>query len=369
MAKWLAKTNEANQFIREMAEGIDTSNRSLKELDLVVEAGAEAAERMSKGFGDSFTQALIDAGIEARTLADNIRLTTALELRYADAIAAGDSAKAAAAQFAIASGAAEETAIVRLEEIRIASLTTDERKLELIQAEINELSKFKDVPEVMQLINELAAERNDLRAISIDEEEELHNSIIKVSDATALAHAEGLIGIGRQAAALKDLELNWQSLTENGLGAFASTFKQIGEDGVTIWDTLKQAGKNAMSAILEGLAQEALVRAALALATPFGLGIPTAIAYTAAAATAFAASGLVQSFATGGSFTANEPTLIQVGESGQENVTVTPTSGSGGGIGGQDRIWIQVEESGGFWGLIQNGVDNRKFVSNTGDQI
>ena len=94
--------------------------------------------------------------------------------------------------------------------------------------------------------------------------------------------------------------------------------------------------------------------------------------FTAAAAGAYAASGFVQSLATGGSFIADEPQLIQVGEQGQEEVTVRPISGgnnNGGGISGQDRIWIQVEPGQGFWGVIQHGVDNRKFTSHTGDQI
>ncbi|MCK4816792.1 hypothetical protein KA005_13565, partial [bacterium] len=133
--------------------------------------------------------------------------------------------------------------------------------------------------------------------ILLEEEVEL---IDEVATAQDFMFDNGMSALHEQSTAVQQLEIDYLSLTENGLGAFASTFKQMGDKGVTIWDTLKQAGKNAVSSVLEGLAQEALVRAALAFAIPFGVRIPSGIAYTAAAAAAFAGSGLVQNLADGG---------------------------------------------------------------------
>ena len=77
----------------------------------------------------------------------------------------------------------------------------------------------------------------------------------------------------------------------------------------------------------------------------------------------------IPSLATGGSFVANEPTLIEVGDnaSGQEKVTVEPLGGSGGGSSDRFRL---VSGSGDFLGWIQReGIDNGKLHSYEGGRI
>jgi len=95
------------------------------------------------------------------------------------------------------------------------------------------------------------------------------------------------------------LEVNetYKTLASDGLTAFASTFKQVGEGSISILEGMKQAIKNTISAELEGLARVALVRAAIAVAT-FRFG--TAAKLAGAATMAYAASGFVQTLADGG---------------------------------------------------------------------
>jgi len=148
------------------------------------------------------------------------------------------------------------------------------------------------------------------------------------------------------------------------LSSFARAFKDVGEGNKTLMEGLKDGAKNAISAMLEMYAQLWLAQA---VASAASLNFVSAAGYTAAAAGAYTASGVVQSLATGGSFVADEPQLIQVGERGQEQVTVTPTSGNSGGS--QERIWIQVESAGGFWGVVQHGINNRLVTTGAGEPI
>lgn len=365
MANWLAKTNEANDFINDMANGVDVSTRSIEELNLVIEAGTDAAAQMSKGFGDSFTQALIDAGLEAQALADKIAITTALELRYADAIAEGNAAKAAAAQFSLDKDTAEAASLIRLEELRIAGLSTRERELELIQEEINELFKFREVPEIMRLINELAIQRNEL----LKEEKESVDEVAKASDfmfdnGMVKAQARNEI-IEEEIVLVKELNQTYVDLAKVGLGAFAQAFEDVGAGNITLWEGFKQAGKDAVSALLKSLAEMAIVQAAISAA---GFNFVSAGLYTAAAGAGYAAAGAVQGFATGTSgFIANQPTMIMTGEGAQsEKVTVEPLSGNSGG--GNDMMILNVDGEQ-FTGWIQRQLNNRQLQVPTGSVV
>ena len=240
------------------------------------------------------------------------------------------------------------------------AMSKEEVRLLYLQDEIDRIVQLKSEAKTMgedwsgleTLLVELLKEKNGLLADEIIVTEELAEAIVVVSDVEALRHAEAMIGIGREAKAIEDLSIDWENLTENSMSAFASAFKQIGEEGVSAWDVVKQAGKDAMSAVLEGLAQEALVRAGLQLALGNFAG---AAGYTAAAAGAYAASGLVQNLATGGSFVANQATPIMVGEGGgSERVTVEPI---GGGSSGGGSMILNIDGTQ-FTGWIQDKLDN-----------
>ena len=191
----------------------------------------------------------------------------------------------------------------------------------------------------------------DLQAllIAVDEQKEAGykkslSGLATVTEATA-----------DQSKAVKQLEIDYQALANNGMSAFAIAFKQIGTDGVSAWDVVKQAGKDAMSAVLEGLAQEALARAAFSLVPGLTFNPAAAVGYAAAAAGAYAASGAVQSLATGGSFVANQATPLLVGEGGgSERVTVEPI---GGGSSGGGSMILNIDGTQ-FQGWLQDKIDN-----------
>lgn len=188
-------------------------------------------------------------------------------------------------------------------------------------------------------------------------------------DAQRARIAEVLPALEEEIDLVEELNQTYLDLAKTGLGAFAQAFEEVGAGNIDLWEGFKEAGKDAVSALLKALAEMALVEAAIAAAS---LRFVKAGLFLAAASAAYAASGLVQSFETGGKFITQGETTFKAGEQGQEEVIIKPISGgnnTGGDISGQDRIWIQVEDSGGFWGVIQRGVDNRKFVSHTGDQL
>ena len=362
LTNWIEKNRGISDFLDDMADGSVTATRRIEELQDVIDAGAKAAGR-KKIFGDEYTQNLIDAGKEAQRLLAGILMNEALEKRYADAIKTRETEQIAAAKFEMESNAAKINSIEKLEELRIASLTTDERKLELIQAEINELLKYSDVPEVMELINELAKERNSLREEGNESlgtlmaTEESNNAMLEeYANQRMIESSRALNGIDNQAEAIEELAMDYEALAGSMITSFASAFKEVGAGNSTLWKGMKDGAMDAISNILEAFAAQWIVQA---IAAGASLNFVSAAGYTAAAAGAYAASGLVQSFATGGSFIADNPQLIQVGEgAGSERVTVDQASGS---TGGSERIYASVDGGDGFWMTLQRGVDNRKL--------
>ena len=362
ISKWataLEQQRQAIDFTKDLKDGIIDETRSLEELQDIL-AGLE------KQTGQAGRGGLIKDEIAAvKVLIDTYGIYDTFLTQAADAAIVLARVQSDAAQKAKAELDLQTSAREKLAEITIVELTDNEQRIADLQIQIDQWaslrSNMEDTTDVQELINELVRQRNEL----FEEEDDI---VLKLHRDTTVMFGTAEGGLIKQIDLVEKLTIDYQKLANEGIGAFASSFEASAEAGLSFAETIKEASKDALSAILKGLAQEALARAALALAIPFGLGIPTAILYTAAAATAFAGAGFVQSLATGGSFVTDGPQLIQVGEQGQEQVTVTPTSGDGD-LSGQGRIWIQVEESGGFWGLIQKGVDNRKFVSNTGDQL
>lgn len=196
----------------------------------------------------------------------------------------------------------------RLEARRQAGLTDSEKQIELLNAEISAQAELRailreagqETSGVQALINDLVRERNEL----LNEQNE---ATLKLHEDTTVMFGTvrgGLLDtnalMDEQIAKINDMNTDFQALANEGLGAFASAFQMVGEEGVTAFDVIKQAGKDAGAAVLKSLARQALARAALAFAIPFGAGIPTAIKYGAAATLAFAGAGIIQNLAGGG---------------------------------------------------------------------
>ncbi len=292
LTEWIKKNREVNDFLKEFSEGnqdasteIDTLSASLEKLLARLDQANTRGSQNTTNLEEQISALKI-------LIAQRARGAT-LELQFADAKAANDQAEI---ERITREKKANEEAIKDMEALTDAFADTKEGQIQALESAIAYFDTFIQGPMAVAVLVDLNEQLDKLNEGLEDEKliiEDLDEWWTNFNQ-TVTGDLEG------QSKAIKQLEIDWESLADNGLGAFASTFKQIGEEGVTVWDTLKQAGKNAISSVLEGLAQEALVRAALAFALPFGVGIPSGIAYTAAAAGAFAASGLVQNLAEGG---------------------------------------------------------------------
>ena len=188
------------------------------------------------------------------------------------------------------------------------SLSATKQQLALVQTEIDRVVELKNNAKELGeewsgfevLLIDLLAEKNELL-------EESNEIIITNDESMSMMTAgaiEGLLTTNdlllEQDNTVNQLTIDYEALAKDGLGAFATNFKAVGEGSITVLKAMKQAGKDAVSAMLEALAQEAIVRAALNFATLTPKGIASGVLFTAAAAGAYAASGAVQNLAEGG---------------------------------------------------------------------
>lgn len=232
----------------------------------------------------------------------------------------------------------------------------EQKHLENLQQEIDYWAQFRDITGVQEYLNDLVKERNELQA-------EMNTTTEETIDIVGEFHTRNIEGaekandiIRDQIDEVEELNQTYQDLANEGIGAFAVAFKDIGNGNEDLWGGFKEAGKDAISAVLEGLAKMALAEAAISLAS---FNFVKAGALTTAAAGAYAASGYVQTLATGGSFTTTGPTPILVGDntSGQERVTVEPV---GGNSGGNQTMILNIDGQQ-FMGWMQNQLDNGRL--------
>lgn len=131
----------------------------------------------------------------------------------------------------------------------------------------------------------------------------------------------------------------WADQVASGIGSVFGGFGEALAKGEDAWAAFAKAGIEALAGILDSLAQQLLAQAVATLAQsiwpPNPAGWAAAGALTAAGAGAALAAGLVRgwagTFAEGGSFLTNGPTMMTVGDNpgGVEQVTVTPVSSKG----------------------------------------
>lgn len=265
------------------------------------------------------------------------------------------------------------------DELVLRRLSTDtaqkqfDSEQKLLDVKLAAFEAITDINEGQEKENENKKDAIEINTELFATEERINLLLIERDEQRTIATSRALNGIEQEQEAIEKLTIDYQALANDGIGAFASSFEASAEAGLSFAETIKEAGKDAISAILKGLAQEALARAALALAIPFGAGIPSAALYTAAAAGAFAASGLVQSFQTGGQFITDGPTLVGgnlVGDnaSGQERVTVEPLGG-GGGTNNTGQIMILRIGDRDIKAVVQGWIDNRGLHRSQGGII
>jgi len=133
----------------------------------------------------------------------------------------------------------------------------------------------------------------------------------------------------------------WANVITGGIGGAFSAMGEALATGEDAWAAFSKAAIQSIAGVLDALAQEFFVRAAAAAveAIFFPPKWAEAAGWTAAGAAASLASGLVRgfagSFAEGGSFQTNGPSMMMVGDNsgGVEQVTVTPVSSNGANAG------------------------------------
>lgn len=158
-------------------------------------------------------------------------------------------------------------------------------------------------------------------------------------------HEDIKVSTDRWYDSMVDGAKSWDNVMQDAMGAaltgWGNVFEAFGEGlaaGELAIESLKAAWKNMLVMILRAIGEEYAVRAAVSL-------IPTALTFNPAAAAGFAAAsgaaftaaGVISSFAKGGSFYADQPQLIMVGDR-PETVNIEPVKhavppgGSSGGL-------------------------------------
>ncbi len=163
----------------------------------------------------------------------------------------------------------------------------------------------------------------------------------------------------------------YEKLAETGLTPLVQAFSNVGDAGANTWEVIKQAGKDAISAVLESLAKLWTARAAASLVALDFIG---AAGWFTAAAGAVAASSVVQNFPTGGQFITDGPTMVGnnvVGDnaSGQERITVEPLGGGGDTNNNTGQIMILRIGDRDLKAVVQGWINNRGLHSSRGGAI
>ncbi len=411
IATYLKSLSDASDILEDINGGALTSGRSLEDLNAIL--------------SDLTTKRDIARGQVTDDLLEEIRVIEILIETYGTQdlflTQAADSARVLAQ---IETEAAQKKQTIldielsaqeTLAGLRLAKLTEDEKAITLLQEQIDHWAQFRDIAGVQEILNELTEasnilleERNEILQEEIEITETLQE---KVNARLAATEAERDGQQARREEMEKYLEVTEEEndlLTEqdeivlklhedtdvmfgtvrgslelainqidemdeallrvvgSGMAAFARSFKTAGDAGQSTFDVLKKAGIAAISGILEAQGELWLVNALAELAK---FNFPGAALWTVAAAGAFAASSKIQSFATGGEFVANEPTLFRAGEGAKpEKVQIGDVTGNGNS-GNREFALITVDGGEGFWATIQRGVDGRQVLNGEGGAI
>ena len=272
------------------------------------------------------------------------------------------------------------------------------KAIESIQAE-EDLSTA--ITTVAEATDELTTVNEDLFA----SEESINIMIAERENLRMAETSRAMNGLGEQIDKVKELKATWEDYASSTMGLMNALNSLAGANADAELQSLDEkleaeytaaeaagATDEELSALKEAHADEldkkkrqiahdeairnkALGLMDVAINTAIGISKaipnPVLIAFAAAIGAVQAAAILatpVPAYATGGSFIADKPQMIQVGEgAGSEKVTVEQASGSTGGGGDQFRL---LSAGGDFLGWIQReGIDNRGLRSSRGGAI
>lgn len=340
-ANMLDVQNQAIAFSKDLKDGTIDEKLSLEELQVVLQG-------LEKQRGQAGRRGFIEDDITAvKELIANYEHVSDRINKNAQAAAGFASLQKLAADEEVERLAIAAEALLAIEDLRVAGLSTKEKELENLNAQIEKWAEFERTVEVQQLLNELISQRNELIVVG---NEEVETSFVNLTF-QANAYKNSLMDAefahvkftAKTKKGNEDLKLSFTDLAVTGLGAITQGFKDIGEavaTGSLTWNDFAKLGLTALSAVLDGLgAQLAALAVVHALALDFG-GAALAVAGSIAA---FGASGLVS--AAAGSFQTGTGSPFQVPESNRsssadsqriavspgEQVQVTPRGESGGG--------------------------------------
>lgn len=187
------------------------------------------------------------------------------------------------------------------------------------------------------------------RVIDAMEEEAALNRVL--ADLVISRANDAVEAARREEEAMRQTEMSYQRMSQTVASYAMPVISAIGaaiRDSSDGWETFKDAAKNAIAGVLEGLARMWITMAATHLIpSPATFNPPAAYGLFAQAAAATLAAGFVRALASGGEFVTNGPQLIAVGDNpgGRERVSVTPESSpvTAGGDGEMMHVTVNLE--------------------------
>ena len=390
-AELIKEANEANKVMKNLRDGGDVSGASLDALqDSLARLNAERAAGAALGVNKNIDIEIAALeGLIAAYGTQDVFLIKAAESARVLAQVDIDTAQRKQAQLDLQLSAEQ-----KLEELRVESLTADEKKIENLQTQIDHWASVKtnmeDTATVQKIINELYAQRNELQKKEIDDTEtqraltlatweeriELEQAQLDhfiQFDVLQTAAAERREEESENAAiAAKQREDEFKSMAATLSGFVSGPLEAMGAalvEGESGWDNFARVGVGAVAEVVRALAKMAVIESALRFAR---LDFRGGIAFAAAATAGFVAAGAIDAAASrlqeGGSFTTQGPTPILVGDNigGQERVTVEPVSSTGLNTEGasqeqQSGPMILRIDGRDFNGWLQSEFDNGKL--------
>ena len=176
LAGLIEQAQAVNDTLKDLEDGsldtdvaLETLHDTLAKLNAQKAAGSAVAFNANIEDEIAAVQALIDAyGIEEQFL-----------IRAADAARVLAQVNADAATKQAAELELQAAANERLEELRQEGLSSNEKQIELLQAQIEHWAEFRDIADVQELLNALVAERDELLA----EENESLDEVLDTEEA------------------------------------------------------------------------------------------------------------------------------------------------------------------------------------------
>jgi len=282
LASWVSKQNEINTLIKGL------KNNSV-DADVSLSTMQETLVKLNKDLATSIKYAVGDSVAIQGQIKEVEKLISVKQRERYNARTDHSAAEKAAEAERLAGEKAAEVQQLVIDRKR-ALMTEDELQLESLQLQIDKWAEYRDIVGVQEYLNQLITDRNALTTegtVALTE-------AIPVTNEYWRQEREGAAALTEE---IKVVDATLLALTESGLGAFAAAFEEVGAGAISVWGGIKQAGKDAISAVLKGLAKEAIIRAAIAAAT---LRFGKAGRLVGAATLAYAASGFVQQLADGG---------------------------------------------------------------------